>query len=129
MKCPKCGYHSFEFLDECKKCKADLTAFKATHKIAAVILPATAPPAAATPAPATTTESLATNSQDDFLTSSPAIISNAGGAFDDPSALDAFSFDEQPATETEGWDFSTAETPKSNAPEHEKKELPDLFSH
>ncbi|ABB33600.1 hypothetical protein GeomeDRAFT_1234 [Geobacter metallireducens RCH3] len=33
MKCPKCGYNSFEFLDTCKKCKTDLSGFKQTHGI------------------------------------------------------------------------------------------------
>lgn len=28
MKCPKCGYHSFEHLDNCKKCGQDLSAHK-----------------------------------------------------------------------------------------------------
>ena len=31
MKCPKCGYHSFDDLQVCKKCQADLTDFKAKH--------------------------------------------------------------------------------------------------
>lgn len=25
MRCPKCGYHSFDYLDNCKKCGSDLT--------------------------------------------------------------------------------------------------------
>lgn len=33
MKCPKCGYHSFEHLDNCKKCGQDLTAHKAKYKL------------------------------------------------------------------------------------------------
>ena len=33
MKCPKCGYNSFEYLDTCKKCKNDLNAFKQAHGI------------------------------------------------------------------------------------------------
>jgi hypothetical protein len=33
MKCPKCGYHSFEFLDICKKCQADLSAHKSKYRI------------------------------------------------------------------------------------------------
>jgi hypothetical protein len=37
MKCPKCGYNSFEFLDACKKCGAELTSFKKTHRINTVI--------------------------------------------------------------------------------------------
>ena len=28
MKCPKCGYHSFDHLDNCRKCSADLTEHK-----------------------------------------------------------------------------------------------------
>ena len=28
MKCPKCGYNSFDHLDNCKKCDTDLTAHK-----------------------------------------------------------------------------------------------------
>ncbi len=28
MKCPKCGYASFEYLDECRKCGRDLVKFK-----------------------------------------------------------------------------------------------------
>jgi hypothetical protein len=28
MKCPKCGYNSFEFLDNCKKCGSGLGSFK-----------------------------------------------------------------------------------------------------
>ncbi len=29
MKCPKCGYHSFDYLQNCKKCDQDLTEHKA----------------------------------------------------------------------------------------------------
>jgi len=39
MKCPKCGYNSFEFLDNCKKCSIDLVAFKDSLGIRPVILP------------------------------------------------------------------------------------------
>jgi len=42
MKCPKCGYNSFEFLNACKKCGADLSSFKKTHRISAVLCPAVA---------------------------------------------------------------------------------------
>lgn len=38
MKCPKCGYNSFESLDICKKCNADLSAFKRSIGIRAVVL-------------------------------------------------------------------------------------------
>jgi hypothetical protein len=38
MKCPKCGYNSFEFLDACKKCGAEFVSFKKNHRINPVIL-------------------------------------------------------------------------------------------
>jgi hypothetical protein len=47
MKCPKCGYNSFEFLDACKKCGAELGSFKKTHRISTVIRRAAAVPAEA----------------------------------------------------------------------------------
>lgn len=37
MKCPKCGYNSFEFLDACKKCGSALGSFKKNHRIGAVL--------------------------------------------------------------------------------------------
>jgi hypothetical protein len=40
MKCHKCGYNSFEFLDACKKCGAELVSFKKAHRIVPVILTA-----------------------------------------------------------------------------------------
>jgi hypothetical protein len=39
MKCPKCGYTSFESYDSCRKCSADLVAFKQTHGLSALVLP------------------------------------------------------------------------------------------
>ncbi|MBI1987436.1 MAG: hypothetical protein HYS70_03690 [Nitrospinae bacterium] len=33
MKCPKCGYVSFNYLERCKKCGRDLVAFKAEHNL------------------------------------------------------------------------------------------------
>lgn len=39
MKCPKCGYNSFEYYDSCKKCSSDLTGFKQTHSIVSLVLP------------------------------------------------------------------------------------------
>jgi hypothetical protein len=44
MKCPKCGYNSFEFLDACKKCGAELGSFKKTHRISMVLRPVVAVP-------------------------------------------------------------------------------------
>jgi hypothetical protein len=39
MKCPKCGYNSFENYDKCPKCLNDLTGYKATHGLKAMALP------------------------------------------------------------------------------------------
>ncbi|MBI3600564.1 MAG: hypothetical protein HY097_07975 [Nitrospinae bacterium] len=35
MKCPKCGYVSFEYLDTCRKCGRDLSQFKSAMGVAA----------------------------------------------------------------------------------------------
>ena len=39
MKCPKCGYNSFEIHDTCKKCAHDLTSYKDIHGIKSIVLP------------------------------------------------------------------------------------------
>jgi hypothetical protein len=39
MKCPKCGYNSFEYYDSCKKCSNDLTGYKLTYSITSMLLP------------------------------------------------------------------------------------------
>jgi hypothetical protein len=39
MKCPKCGYNSFEFHDSCKKCANDLTGYKETYGLKPIVLP------------------------------------------------------------------------------------------
>ena len=33
MKCPKCGYHSFDHLDSCKKCNNDLVEHKSKFNL------------------------------------------------------------------------------------------------
>lgn len=40
MKCPKCGYNSFEYLNSCKKCNTSLVAFKETIGLHAGVMPA-----------------------------------------------------------------------------------------
>ena len=39
MKCPKCGFNSFEHYDTCIKCSSDLTAYKQTYSISSLVLP------------------------------------------------------------------------------------------
>ncbi len=38
MKCPKCGFTSFDHLDNCKKCGNDLLNFKARHGVRSLLL-------------------------------------------------------------------------------------------
>ena len=39
MKCPKCGYTSFDYLESCKKCQQNLTAFKEKFGLRSLIFP------------------------------------------------------------------------------------------
>ncbi|HIJ88039.1 MAG TPA: hypothetical protein HPP97_10230 [Desulfuromonadales bacterium] len=39
MKCPKCGFNSFEYYDSCKKCAVDLRGYKQTYSIRSLVLP------------------------------------------------------------------------------------------
>ncbi len=39
MKCPKCGFNSFEYYGSCKKCSSDLTGYKQTYSITPMVLP------------------------------------------------------------------------------------------
>jgi hypothetical protein len=51
MKCPKCGYHSFDHLDSCRKCNSDLSEHKTKFNLRGFFFPgqaATAPMGAAT---------------------------------------------------------------------------------
>jgi len=58
MKCPKCGYHSFEYLDNCKKCGTDLNEHKAKYTLRGMQIPVTK--AMAEPTVAAQAESMAT---------------------------------------------------------------------
>lgn len=40
MKCPKCGYTSFETSDSCRRCSNDLSAFRQAHGLTPIVLPA-----------------------------------------------------------------------------------------
>ncbi len=39
MRCPKCGYNSFDYLDSCKKCGKDLVEFKQRYGIQSILFP------------------------------------------------------------------------------------------
>lgn len=70
MKCPKCGYNSFEYLDTCKKCKNDLSAFKEAHGIRSPVMPTLAAAAAipAVAAAATVAAAVAAPAEDETFT-------------------------------------------------------------
>lgn len=80
MKCPKCGYNSFEYNDTCVKCSNDLKAFKATYNIEPVVLPGHALAAIAA----------------DFSKTALAAVSQTETS---SSASDMFSFDLSPQTQ------------------------------
>ncbi|MHB8709295.1 MAG: hypothetical protein ACYC9I_10510 [Desulfuromonadales bacterium] len=48
MRCPKCGFHSFDYLDNCKKCGVDLTEQKLRFKFQGYVAPV---PVSGTPEP------------------------------------------------------------------------------
>lgn len=76
MKCPKCGYNSFEYHDSCTKCSHDLEGYKESHGLKAIVLPLAARAAMA--------ESL----KDESITAGPAVGETTATA-----APDMFSFD------------------------------------
>lgn len=39
MKCPKCGYTSFDYLQNCKKCGADFTEVKTRYNLRSILFP------------------------------------------------------------------------------------------
>ena len=43
MKCPKCGYHSFDHMDSCKKCSKDLAEHKAKFNLRGFFSPGLEP--------------------------------------------------------------------------------------
>lgn len=120
MKCPKCGYNSFEFLDNCKKCNSDLTGFKQSHGISAIVIPfqsgadkaAAATIAMTSPSleasPATTEETFTWEtpapSQPPIPKAGEDIFSDLDLGFSAPSeaesAEETFSFDLEPTAET-----------------------------
>ena len=53
MKCPKCGYHSFDHLDSCKKCGQGLVEHKEKFKLRGFIAPGQSAMAEPEPEPVT----------------------------------------------------------------------------
>ncbi len=102
MKCPKCGFNSFEYHDVCKKCAHDLTGYKQTFGIHAIVLPREAREALA---PAHTDEAVETGGATQAHEAVADMFSfdlpeaEAAGPETPPAAEDnPFDFGEEPAT-------------------------------
>ncbi len=120
MKCPKCGYTSFESNDNCKKCSQDLTAHRQTYGLKPVVLQAdrreamaagmvaAAPNPVATAAPEQPEQPAADMFSFDIPDQAPSPPQAAPAApfsFEErqpgePASPFTFSFDEEPAAAT-----------------------------
>lgn len=101
MKCPKCGYNSFEHHDTCNKCANDLTAYKTTFGLKGIVLPlqariSMAESLKAETASADETPEAAESTSDMFSFDLPEGDS-AGQAATPAAADNPFNFDEEPA--------------------------------
>lgn len=131
MKCPKCGYNSFEYHDACKKCSTDLTGYKATHGFKAIVLPQEArismaatfmaEAVAAQPAPEAATE----ETTDMFSFDLPDDETTAAATTSD----NPFDFDDETgADETQGFgEFSFDDEQKSAQAKAEEDAFADLL--
>lgn len=81
MKCPKCGFTGFDYLDSCKRCGGDLRDTRSLLQIIAVSPDERAGSGVAAPAP------------------SPAAVPEARGA---PAAVDFSELDPEPLAAPEG---------------------------
>lgn len=125
MKCPKCGFNSFEFLDSCKKCGAEFGSFKQTHGISAVILrsgavsaEASVPDSVPEPAPAVTTATVEENTGFSWSAAEETLATESGSKQDE---VFDFSFSEpaeaEPANDSMFNEFSFEEQPEPAMPE------------
>jgi len=104
MKCPKCGYTSFDFLDNCKKCGQDLGDHKSRFGLRSVIFPQVAAAAAAeeTTATAETAVEEATDFGFDFMSDQEAVAPEV-----EEEAPEAAASDSEPEDAKEDFDFSS----------------------
>lgn len=132
MKCPKCGYTSFESYDACQKCSADLVVFKQTHGLTPLVLPSAlrARMAAELPGAQAGDARNSDSSNDMFafeLPTEPPVTSSAAAepavstdpfAFHDTPpapAAPAFSFDQTPVASSDDPFAALLETAPSSA--------------
>lgn len=126
MKCPKCGFNSFEYLDSCKKCGNDLAAFKMSLGIQPVVMP-----------PGVFTGQQAGNRSEMGFEQEP-VIAPAVAAAPIASTGDEFEFDTAPVAPTAApaappeestfGEISFEETGSDTAPHWGESEPADAFS-
>jgi len=130
MKCPKCGYNSFEIHDTCKKCANDLTGYKNTHGLRSVVLPLVARTDMAEKLMNQASQDIHAVAADapsdmfsfDIPVSDPVTIGNSSPQ-DDP-----FNFDDQPASPSQGGgEFSFDDDQKSAQARAEEEAFADLL--
>jgi hypothetical protein len=127
MKCPKCGYNSFEFYDSCKKCASDLTGYKETYGLKPIVLPLEARTSMAEALMAETAlsdQSPDTNTEQDDMFSFDLPEEAAAR----PNADDPFNFDDEPLAQSKGGgEFSFAEGQQSAQAKAEEDAFADLL--
>ena len=106
MKCPKCGYTSFESYDACRKCAADLVDFRQSHGLTPVVFPPALRATLAADLGLAASDTAASSDADTFtfdlptgsqpVAPQPAAPTDIFSFDDTPAATPAFSFDTQP---------------------------------
>jgi hypothetical protein len=127
MKCPKCGYNSFEFHDSCKKCANDLTGYKETYGLKSIVLPLEA----------RTSMAEALMAETALSEHSPEAVETPADmfSFDVPEGEtitattdDPFNFDDEPVASTQlGGEFSFGENQQSSQTKAEEDAFADLL--
>lgn len=107
MKCPKCGYTSFESYDSCKRCSADLTEFKLSHGLTAVVFPSSlrASMAAELSGGSSASDAGDDGSNDMFSFELPTEQAAPAAAPSQPA--DPFAFNDAPAAASPAFSFDT----------------------
>ena len=88
MKCPKCGFTSFDYLDSCRQCNADLTETK--QKLGLALLPTSVPETLLGTAVA---ESASLSEESDFTFQEPDAESSEGLVFSDSDLFEESDLD------------------------------------
>jgi predicted nucleic acid-binding Zn-ribbon protein len=123
MKCPKCGYNSFEYHDTCTKCSNDLIGFKDTYGLKPIVLPLEVRVAMAEAMMAETATQVADavdaapNDMFSFDLPDDGAVATASISNDDP-----FSFDDEPAPAASGGGAFSFDEDQHEAQENAEKD-------